>query len=1053
MRFSFNRIFIILNFFLANLQAQSILVNPASSPNSNLSAEELTNEVLIDGGVCSEISNFELFDNPGAQFPNANRSWGYFERGTSDFPFEKGIILTSGYARNSVGPSNGTNSDGSWGGDQDLVVLSGGFPSNDATIFEFDFVPFGNEISFNYIFASEEYPDWTCGTFNDVFGFIISGPGIVNDPGLSGKNIALLPNGEPVTINNVNDDGCGDNTFYVGGPFQDIAFGGRTTPLTAFAEVQAGETYHIRLVISDISDNQWDSAVFLEAGSFNLGGTMVDLEGAELGESKVLCDVTSFPLIINLEAENVTYQWYFNDVEIPGAINASYNATETGNYKVVFIANSCNGEKDIDLTFSSSPETEDPEEDYVCTVDGSHVFNLEDYLPEITADFASLSFQLYSTELGAQTQDDNELILNHQNFPVNLGDGIVTVYVRVFNEHGCFEIARISLEVGLGPETQPLPYAICDDDGDGVQTFDLVSFVPNLVTSDPAGLVYEYYLDSAGTELIPNPGSFQNTTNPQIVYVQIYDPSVGENACISLEELTLQVDEFPALQPLILEICDNENDQSEFIDLTSLDFTNNSPINVTYEYFNGIGGALITNPTNFEITSSPLVIQVKVKNEMGNCEDFTTLTIQFLDAPLLVEDIVIVEECSLSDFATFNLGYANAQLVADITGLIFSYHLTEADARSNSGALPINFTNTEVNQIIFVRVENENGCFEIGRIELKTVLIHNELSTATSVCDDPYQPNDGIANFDLTLRHGEIENSLGANGYTIFYFETLEDALSGNNAIPNPTNYQNITSPQTIYARAETNSGACGGIVDFEIEVLEVPEFELDENAYFCNTDIEKIFQFFGNFESYKWTDQDGNVVSTTSQIEFLAEGTYTLEVTETGLSCPAKRDIHVIFDNQPTITNISVEGNTVTIFANGGYAPYQYSYNNGLTWHDHYILNNVPGGIHELLVRSKYGCISEAKVFGVLGIPNFISPNGDGINDYWEIRGLEVHPDAHIQIFDRYGKLFVDRKIDAGFRWDGKYLGNPIPSGDYWYIITISDGKKVSGHISVRNQ
>src|SRR5690606_33898513 len=100
--------------------------------------------------------------------------------------------------------------------------------------------------------------------------------------------------------------------------------------------------------------------------------------------------------------------------------------------------------------------------------------------------------------------------------------------------------------------------------------------------------------------------------------------------------------------------------------------------------------------------------------------------------------------------------------------------------------------------------------------------------------------------------------------------------------------------------------------------------------------------------------------------------------------------------------------------------------------------IHNVPGGIHDLIVKSKYGCISTAKTFGVLGIPNFISPNGDGINDFWEIRGLEVNPDAHIQIFDRYGKIFVDRKLDPGFKWDAKYLSNPVPSGDYWYIITI---------------
>src|SRR5690606_33292498 len=151
--------------------------------------------------------------------------------------------------------------------------------------------------------------------------------------------------------------------------------------------------------------------------------------------------------------------------------------------------------------------------------------------------------------------------------------------------------------------------------------------------------------------------------------------------------------------------------------------------------------------------------------------------------------------------------------------------------------------------------------------------------------------------------------------------------------------------------------------------------------------------------------------------------------------------------------TEININGNTVTVFASGAEGPYQYSYNNGLSWHDNYVLEGVEDGIHYMLVRSRYGCISNAKIFGVLGIPNVITPNGDGYNDYWEIRALELYPDSHIKIFDRYGKIFVDRQIEPGFRWDGKYLGRPLPSGDYWYILTISTGESISGHISIRNR
>ena len=223
--------------------SQSIIVNPAGQMESSLDAEELTREVLIDGGECSDISNFTLKENNQAPFPNANRSWGYFQKGNSDFPFEEGIVLTTGYANKVIGPGTGSISDGTygWTGDSDATALANR-TTNNATIFEFDFVPYGNEISFNYIFASHEYPTFACSDYNDVFGFIISGPGITPDPGLSGKNIALLPNGLPVTINNVNNSHCGDATYYVPGNFPYIAHGGRTTVLTASSPVIAGET-------------------------------------------------------------------------------------------------------------------------------------------------------------------------------------------------------------------------------------------------------------------------------------------------------------------------------------------------------------------------------------------------------------------------------------------------------------------------------------------------------------------------------------------------------------------------------------------------------------------------------------------------------------------------------------------------------------------------------------------------------------------------------------------------------------------------------------------
>lgn len=411
-----------------------------------------------------------------------------------------------------------------------------------------------------------------------------------------------------------------------------------------------------------------------------------------------------------------------------------------------------------------------------------------------------------------------------------------------------------------------------------------------------------------------------------------------------------------------------------------------------------------------------------------------------------------MENCSLTDYTQFYLPDLNSSLVADTTGLTFSYHLTFNDAMNGSNPLPNTYQNAEPDQIIFIRVENGDGCFDIGRAQLSAVLRHEQLADIIEVCDDPYEINDGIAHFDLTQFHTQIENALGGTNYNIKYFTNLEDAVSGNNPISDPANYQNQTNPQTIYAQASSGQGGCAGVVDFNIRVLPVPEFELPDYVAFCVDEPQKIYQFGGDFDSYVWYDSAGNPVATGPQINFSTGGIYTLEVTLNELDCPARREIEVIFDTPPVIHEIQVDGNNVSVYASGGFGPYQYSFNNGLTWGSSGIFNNMEGGVYEMLVMSKYGCISESKKFAVLGIPNFISPNGDGKNDTWFIRGLEAYPNSHVQIFDRYGKMFVDRKIGSDFVWDGRYKGEPVASGDYWYIITLEDGTKISGHISVRN-
>jgi gliding motility-associated-like protein len=250
---------------LAQLQI-SIAENPS----------QLVNNVLLGGGI--QVSNITF--NGQVDPPNPQQGTGSFITIDSNLGLDAGIILSSGFAENIAQPAANLQSDQLVPNlsDPDLVAIAG-VNINNAAVLEFDFIPTGDSLSFRYVFGSEEYPNFVC-SYNDAFGFFLSGPGIVGPYTNSAVNIAVLPGtATPVTIANVNN-GQGNNPnspgcpavnpeFYVnntGG--QTVVYNGMTVVLTAFAEVICGETYHIKLAIGDAIDQILDSGVFLEAGSF-----------------------------------------------------------------------------------------------------------------------------------------------------------------------------------------------------------------------------------------------------------------------------------------------------------------------------------------------------------------------------------------------------------------------------------------------------------------------------------------------------------------------------------------------------------------------------------------------------------------------------------------------------------------------------------------------------------------------------------------------------------------------------------------------------------------
>ncbi len=193
------------------------------------------------------------------------QGYGQFQYSGPLLGIDEGILLTSGSISNAVGPNNGEsitlNQDFAGAALLDSVT---GRTTMDACKFEFDVIPAGDSLRFDFVFGSEEYNEWVGSQFNDVFGFFISGPGITGDPGIGNdKNIALIPgSSQAVTINTVNNGS--NNEYYfdnAGGPY--VQYDGFTQGLSAFSAVTPCETYHLKLIVADASDRAYDSGVFI----------------------------------------------------------------------------------------------------------------------------------------------------------------------------------------------------------------------------------------------------------------------------------------------------------------------------------------------------------------------------------------------------------------------------------------------------------------------------------------------------------------------------------------------------------------------------------------------------------------------------------------------------------------------------------------------------------------------------------------------------------------------------------------------------------------------
>ena len=272
-------------------------------------------QLVTDNAVTPEQALVDFLLGEGVEVSNITFSGdlnqiGSFDASATNIDIPNGIMLATGNIDVAIGPNDvggaGLGGGNFGAGDADLTALST-FNTNDAAILEFDFVPTGDSLAFNYIFGSEEYNEYVCGSVNDAFGFFLSGPGINGPYSDNAVNLAVIPNpvlaGEfiPVTINSVNLGVSGsagsatncsqvspqwnlNSAYYVNNEGNSnptsVQLDGFTIVMTAATQVQCGQTYHIKIAIADAGDTAFDSAVFLEGGSFTFNESEIEIDAS-----------------------------------------------------------------------------------------------------------------------------------------------------------------------------------------------------------------------------------------------------------------------------------------------------------------------------------------------------------------------------------------------------------------------------------------------------------------------------------------------------------------------------------------------------------------------------------------------------------------------------------------------------------------------------------------------------------------------------------------------------------------------------------------------------
>ena len=647
--------------------------------------------------------------------------------------------------------------------------------------------------------------------------------------------------------------------------------------------------------------------------------------------------------------------------------------------------------------------------------------------------------------------------------------------------------AETTLIVYPLPNVTPIEIIQCDDDADGIAQINLKNQNSNISINYKLE-TFKYYTSKLGAtqnilaDFIENDSTYVTTSK------SIWSRIINDNGCYSIAEVKIVISA-PKISPTIQvfkPICDdnldingiNNANNNKRDGIATFDFSGatanlglGSGYSVTY-YRNKKDAESELNPIldpshyrNIDYPGSQYIwgrVNSPIDNSCFGLGHYVTLTVEKL--PFANPVSIPTRQCddNQDGIYTFDTSLLEDNLLLGQTYTDVTVTYFDQTGSTLQSPFPPSFTTKS--QTIKAVVTNNTTlkCYD----ETLITFTVDDLPEAfpipvslTTICDDEVDPldQDGKFTFDTSTFEATI---LGSQTMTVTY--TLQDGTVLSTLAPSFT-----TGTQDVIVKV-TNpiNTSCSATTILNFVVNPLPNINLNtdgsEDRLVCSNNPTFSVQLNAGIQdgsspndySYIWSKDGAVIGGNTYALDVNAEGIYTVKVTNLS-GCSRTRTIKVTASDKALIGSVDIVDltniNTVTVNATG-LGDYVYSLDYPNAYQAINIFTDVPAGIHTVYVKDLNGCGTSSQVISVIGIPPYFTPNADGINDTWNVKGLTAtnNYNTTIYIFDRYGKLLKQLgALETG--WDGTFNGNMLPSDDYWYTIYFEDGRTAKGNFTLK--